>query len=198
MSFFDFSLFGPKDPESEKISMFRKIEQETTDLEEVMALKTGWLVERGNKSFGDDKLDLAEQDFREAMQLDSHCSVACLALVNLLREKRMFQEALKVLESTPEIPTGGISVQFDLYLNIGLVNMDNGDTLKAIEYLQKALDVHDEWFCNLPQQIQAFQARLGQFSKTSQIANRMKSARDEQIMIGHLKGLIADLKSQPI
>jgi len=147
MGFFS-KLFGSQDLESQKITKFQELERQFAgDSKMINLTKVGWLMSRGNYYGQQNQLDQALTDFKEAIILNSDYTPAYVSLGIAYRAKRMFKEALAILEKAPKelkLYDGQTTDQrFGIYFNLGLIYIDMGDKKKAVEYLEKSLEVNE-------------------------------------------------------
>lgn len=192
MGFF-FKIFG-QDLESQKIAKFQELERQFGgDSEMANFAKAAWLTSRGNHYGQQNQLDQAIADFKEAIALNPNHTPAYLSLGIAYRAKKMFKEAIAILEKGPkESKVYGdqtIDQRFGIYFHLGLVYTDMGDKKKAIEYLEKALKANDEMSRN-PKTIeqQEILKKIGTVGEQEE--------REHEEMIEAVKQLLKELRQK--
>jgi|GEM_PF-2100815 len=192
MGFFS-KIFG-QDLESQKITKFQELERQFGgDSEMANFAKAAWLTSRGNHYGQQNQLDQAIADFNEAVVLNPNHTPAYLSLGIAYRAKRMFKEAIAVLERAPkESKVYGdqtIDQRFGIYFHLGLVYMDMGDKGKAIEYLEKSLKANEEMKRN-PKTVEQQEI----LRKIGTVGEHEEMEHEE--MIDAIKELLKELKTK--
>jgi len=94
-------IFGAGD--SKKKTQFKKIEQQLAgDSDMINFTKARWLTSRGNYYGQQNWLNQAITDFKEAITLNPNYTPAYVSLSICYRVKRMFSEAITILEKAPK------------------------------------------------------------------------------------------------
>lgn len=193
MGFFS-KIFGVQDLESQKRAKFEELERQFAGTPEMVNFtKATWLTSRGNHYGQQNQLDQATADFKEAITLNPNHTPAYISLGLAYREKRMFKEAIAILEKAPrESKVYGdeaVDQRSGIYLQLGLVYMVMGDKEKAIEHLEESLEANEEMRHN-PKTIeqQEFLRKIGTVGKQEEV--------EHEEMVDSIKELVRELKSK--
>jgi tetratricopeptide (TPR) repeat protein len=135
--------------DAEKSMKFAEIEaQFGMDPETVQILKAGWLISRGNARGEAGNLDAAIKDFREAISIKADHPAAYMSLATCFQQKKMYQEAIRILAGAPEYMKrhgeviGDARFELNFYLAINYAQA--GDKKSALAAAKRALSVRDD------------------------------------------------------
>jgi len=135
--------------DSQKDAKFQEFERQFAGSPDMVALtKASWLTSRGNYYGEQGELNKAIADFKEAIQLKPDHAPAHMSLSIAYGEKRMFEEALTVLNAAPrKMRMGGKEIggtEFDLLTAKTRIYLLMGDKPRTIECAKKAIQAAND------------------------------------------------------
>ncbi|HEU0064409.1 MAG TPA: tetratricopeptide repeat protein, partial [Flavisolibacter sp.] len=95
-------------------------------------------VYKGNQYYQQSQFDIAESQYRKAIQDNSKSFIARFNLANALQKQKKFDESITILESLAE-DTKEPSLKSSVYYNQGVAYTKSKELEKSIDSYKKAL-----------------------------------------------------------
>src|SRR5579875_367862 len=99
------------------------------------------IISVGNQYYKQAQFDLAETQYRKALQLDSKNTTAQYNLANALQKQKKYDDAIKVLDALSASLKSG-ELKSAVYYNEGVANTKNQDLDASIELYKKAIRIN--------------------------------------------------------
>jgi Ca-activated chloride channel family protein len=115
------------------VVMFLSLHSFAQNVNEIMSV--------GNQYYKQAQFDLAETQYRKALQLDSKNTTAQYNLANALQKQKKYDEAIKVLDALSSSLKDN-ELKSAVYYNEGVANTKNQDLDASIEMYKKALRIN--------------------------------------------------------